>query len=287
MKPSNSVIRHQIRERLMRSKEHAVRNVKRKTMSKQSIVVSSNKMTSLRKNKKSRGTNGLKGEHGTHSKITSCPMKKHYKSIGREYEISSKENADDVKRRIENTMPLAMRPLAGSVMTELSQEQSRCNLLLYEAYPNYQKHEHGYMNMKEMSFKISFIRKDGQTSSSSSAACLSGSCMESILNRVADLKTGKRFLHDCTAINMENRSWIGRMEQNSASSISLPTSFLTHVQASMNYSTYFSQDSSSSMSQNNYFQPPHYKLQPLSERMYFTQESGNENMEEDADRLPV
>ena len=122
-----------------------------------------------------------------------------------------KQNVDDIKARIENSMPLAIRPSVGSVMNELSQEQTRCHVVVHEAFSNYSNSQLGYIGIQDMKFKVSLIGKDGSISSSSSGVLVSGSCMESILNKAAYLRSVKRFLYDCTAMDLENnRSWMAR-----------------------------------------------------------------------------
>ena len=137
MQPSDGNVKNQSKQRLKRLREQVIRSTKNKTIYKQSVVVSSNKVSRVRMNQIIGGSCGFCGERDSHSKITSCPMKKKYKTLGREYEISSKDNVSDIKRRIENFMPLAIGKSAGSVMKDLSQEQLRCHFIIHEAFPNY------------------------------------------------------------------------------------------------------------------------------------------------------
>ena len=49
------------------------------------------------------------GDKSTPHRITSCPVRKSFQLLGREYEISTQDNYMDLRTRIENAMPLTKR----------------------------------------------------------------------------------------------------------------------------------------------------------------------------------
>ena len=317
LKPSDGNVRKQSKQRLKRSGEQAIQNKKKKITLKQHVAVSSNG-SRVRVNQKTGGSCGFCGSRDTHSKITSCPTKNNYKALGREYEISSKENVSDIKTRIENFMPLTIGTPVGSMMKDVSQEQHRCHLVVHKAFPNYKGNALGHISIQDMSFRVSLIGKDGQISSSSSSMHLSGSCVESMLNKASDFKTVKRFLYDCTALDAEkNPSWRARTLQKcnyvnvnaskSGDRSNEYTAAFSQQCCTMNqnvshneYYGYLSQQSANTMSQTGFFNhgyypnatingnvhrpvvhtlPMPYNLPSISPSEFFTQEKLNENDE--------
>ena len=76
LEPSIGYVRSQSKQRLKRSGEQGIQNKKNKFTLKQSVVVSSNNRSRVRVNQKTSGSCGFCGDRDSHSKITSCSMKK-------------------------------------------------------------------------------------------------------------------------------------------------------------------------------------------------------------------
>ena len=121
------------REKSIRKKNCNIKRVQNKCV----LVSNEDNNVVLRKNIKVIGACKFCGDKSTPHRITSCPVRKSFQLLGREYEISTQDNYMDLRTRIENAMPLAKRPKE-STINEIPNDVQRCNFIIHEAYSNYE-----------------------------------------------------------------------------------------------------------------------------------------------------
>ena len=143
-------------------------------------------------------------------RIDNCTERKHFQLNGcREYLISDEFQNGDLRKRIENDMPIApLPPDQNNCISTLSPKMAKSHFIIHEAYQKYQcSQQYSQLEINHMLFNVSFISKNGQVDKLHEAIIIAGKCIDTMLAQASTLKTVKRFVYDETPSYLHRPHW--------------------------------------------------------------------------------
>ena len=169
------------------------------------------------------GPNGIKVRQNTKNsptckfclcsghRIDHCPQRDQLKLDGsREFIVSDSFQNEDLRKRIENDMPIAVMSENTNCVSVVSRELSRRHFIIHEAYAKVQHQHYGYIPMNDMFFMVTFITKNGLIDSINQRLIISGMTINNLISSSAQLTSVKRFIYDQTSAPVPNQNWHAR-----------------------------------------------------------------------------
>lgn len=147
------------------------------------------------------------------------------------YDLNKSEDTSNIRKRIENNMPINFSPSEKACSTSLCLLQlKKSHIMIHQLFPKARnpRMHFGHMSLDEVNLDVSFISmSDGQINNNQKNILITGSSFENYLLNHAS----KCLLFDCTdeSINGSHQSWVSRSGKSD---------YMPHMSSSQSSLTY-------------------------------------------------